>query len=275
MAKFVKILIGTALASAAVSAAFTFMVAPGKASKEKKAPFLNRSFAHRGLHSGDGEIPENSLAAFINAANKGYGIELDVHLTTDNKVIVFHDDDLKRMCGVDKNTFDLSYEEISELRLLNTEHRIPLFKEVLEAYDNSGPIILEIKTSKRKYELCKEVYEILKDYNGDICIESFDPRIVAWWKKNAPEYLRGQLAQQADKYPGIPKVLSFMLSNSLLNFLGRPHFIAYNLGKRPFGTRFSEFMGAMNITWTNRKKEDESNADGIIFENYKPDRFIK
>ena len=66
-----------------------------------------------------------------------------------------------------------------------------------------------------------------------------------------------------------------MLSNSLLNFLGRPHFIAYNLGKRPFGTRFSEFMGAMNITWTNRKKEDESNDDGIIFENYEPDRFIK
>ena len=59
----------------------------------------NRYFAHRGLH-GDG-IPENSLAAFRRACEAGYGIELDVHLTADEKLVVFHDDTLSRMCGTD------------------------------------------------------------------------------------------------------------------------------------------------------------------------------
>ena len=55
-------------------------------------------YAHRGLH-GPG-VPENSLAAFRRAAEAGYGAELDVHLTRDGRLVVIHDGDLERMCGV-------------------------------------------------------------------------------------------------------------------------------------------------------------------------------
>ena len=78
MSKLTGILIGTAVVAGAAAA---FALAPAKADKEKKAPFLGRYYAHRGLHSGDERVPDNSLPAFALAAEKGYGIELDVHIT--------------------------------------------------------------------------------------------------------------------------------------------------------------------------------------------------
>ena len=185
MSKLANVLIGTAVVAGAAAA---FALAPAKADKEKKAPFLGRYYAHRGLHNTDGTAPENSLPAFIAAAEHGYGIELDVHITKDDQIIVFHDDDLLRMCGVDAKTEDFTYAQLQELTLAGTEHRIPLFSEVLEVYAGAGPMVLELKTGPRKYELCEKTYAELKGYVGDVCIESFDPRIVRWWKKNAPEY---------------------------------------------------------------------------------------
>ena len=272
MSKLTNVLLGTAVVA---GAAAVFALAPAKADKEKKAPFLGRYYAHRGLHSGDERVPENSLPAFRLAAERGYGIELDVHITKDDQIIVFHDDDLLRMCGVDAKTEDFTYAELSELRLLGTEHRIPLFAEVLEVYAGAGPMVLELKTGPRKYELCEKTCALLKDYVGDVCIESFDPRIVGWWKKNAPQYLRGQLAQPAEFYEEQSKPLALALAHSLTNFIGRPHFIAYKLGKKPLGTRIAELMGAMRFSWTSKSLGDKKNQDGIIFEQYSPDVFIE
>lgn len=271
MSKLTNVLIGTAVVAGAAAA---FALAPAKADKEKKAPFLGRYYAHRGLHNTDGTAPENSLPAFRLAAEHGYGIELDVHITKDDKIIVFHDDDLLRMCGVDAKTEDFTYAELQQLSLAGTEHRIPLFTEVLEVYAGAGPMVLELKTGPRKYELCEKTYALLQGYVGDVCIESFDPRIVRWWKKNAPEYIRGQLAQPAEFYEEQPKILAFALAHSLTNFMGRPHFIAYKLGKKPLGTRIAELMGAMKFSWTSKNLLDKKAQDGIIFEHYNPDIYL-
>ena len=271
MSKLTNVLIGTAIVAGAAAA---FAIAPAKADKEKKAPFLGRYYAHRGLHNTDGSAPENSLPAFRLAAEHGYGIELDVHITKDDRIIVFHDDDLLRMCGVDAKTEDFTFAELQQLTLAGTEHRIPLFSEVLEVYAGAGPMVLELKTGPRKYELCEKTYAELKGYVGDVCIESFDPRIVRWWKKNAPEYLRGQLAQPAEFYEDQPKPLAFALAHSLTNFMGRPHFIAYKLGKKPLGTRIAELMGAMKFSWTSKSLLDKQAQDGIIFEHYNPDLYL-
>ena len=64
----------------------------------------DKPIAHRGLHGGD--IPENSMPAFERAVDNGYNIELDVHITIDGVVVVFHDDTLTRVCGVDKKIAD-------------------------------------------------------------------------------------------------------------------------------------------------------------------------
>ena len=81
--------------------ALMFAAAPKKASDEEKRKFAGRYYAHRGLHTEDMTVPENSLAAFRQAVEAGYGMELDVQLSKDGRVVVFHDDDLKRACGVD------------------------------------------------------------------------------------------------------------------------------------------------------------------------------
>lgn len=271
MKKAAAVVLGTAVV-AGVAAAFA--VAPAKAGKEEKAPFLGRYYAHRGLHNTDGSAPENSLPAFRLAAERGYGIELDVHITADDRVIVFHDDDLLRMCGVDAKTEDLTYAQLRELTLAGTEHRIPLFSEVLEVYAGAGPMVLEFKTGPRKYELCEKTVELLQDYPGDVCIESFDPRIVGWFKRNAPKYVRGQLAQPAEFYEGYPKVMGVALANCMLNFLGRPHFIAYKLGDKPLGAKAAEAMGAMKFSWTSKSLLDKDVQDGIIFEHYSPDLYL-
>ena len=271
MSKLTGVVVGAAVGAGAA----VFALAPARASKEKKTPFLGRYYAHRGLHNTDGTAPENSLPAFRLAAERGYGIELDVHITKDDQIIVFHDDDLLRMCGVDAKTEDFTYAELQQLTLAGTEHRIPLFTEVLEVYAGAGPMVLELKTGPRKYELCEKTYELLKGYVGDVCIESFDPRIVRWWRLNAPEYIRGQLAQPAEFYPETqPKILSFALAHSLTNFLGRPHFIAYKLGKKPLGTCIAEAMGAMKFSWTSKSLLDKQAQDGIIFEHYSPDIYL-
>ena len=69
-------------------------------------------YSHRGLFTLDGSIPENSLEAFQNSINHGYGIELDVQLSKDGEVYVFHDDDLKRLFGKDIKFSDLMGWEI-------------------------------------------------------------------------------------------------------------------------------------------------------------------
>ena len=109
MSKLTTVLVGTAIVAGAAAA---FAIAPAKADKAKKAPFLGRYYAHRGLHNTDGSAPENSLPAFRLAAEHGYGIELDVHITKDDRIIVFHDDDLLRMCGVDAKTEDFTFAEL-------------------------------------------------------------------------------------------------------------------------------------------------------------------
>jgi len=91
-----------------------YLLAPEKPDAEKTAPFRGRNFAHRGLHTKDGSAPENSLPAFQAASILGFGVELDVHLTADNKVVVFHDDTLERMCGDPRKIEDLTFEELSE-----------------------------------------------------------------------------------------------------------------------------------------------------------------
>lgn len=253
-----------------------WLIAPGRASKEQRAQFTGWNYAHRGLHSEDKSIPENSLAAFRLAAENGYGIELDVHLSADGKVFVFHDDTLDRVCGVSGNVEEKTYEELSALRLCGTEEKIPLFSEVLAAIDGCGPLIVEIKAGKHNEELCRKTYELLKSYKGVYCIESFHPAVVRWFMKNAPEVFRGQLATTPERYgKNLNRFLAFALGNSLSNFSCRPQFIAYDVVERPAPVKAAMRMGAVNIGWTSHDKSCEEGRDGVIFEFYRPEKKYK
>jgi glycerophosphoryl diester phosphodiesterase len=250
-----------------------FVVAPGRATKRQKAPFNGVNFAHRGLHSRDKLVPENSLAAFRLAANAGYGVEMDVHLSKDGQVVVFHDDTLDRVCGVSGRVEDYTFAQLQEFRLCGTEERIPLFSEVLAVIRGRGPIILEIKDYKpNNKELCRKVLDILNDYRGAVCIESFNPLIVAWFRFHAKDILRGQLSMPKKHYKGaVRKPLDFILSHCLMNFVARPQFIAYKIGPQPLSVKLSQWLGAMKVGWTSHEPRNEQGRDAVIFEFYKPE----
>ena len=264
----------TVFPALAVAGGTAFLVAPGHYTKAMKAPFADRNYAHRGLHTKDKSIPENSLGAFQAAVDAGYGIELDVHLTADDQLVVFHDDTLKRVCGVDGRTDDQTLEQLRKLRLHGTEYTIPTLDEVLDVLAGKVPLILEIKRGEKRARnalLCQKIRDRLLRYDGPVCIESFDPSIVTWWRRNAPEVLRGQLSQPPKTYKGSAKwITGFLCGNLLTNVAARPHFIAYKICDKPFTVRLCERMGALRACWTSREWKHEDSNDMVIFERYRP-----
>lgn len=246
---------------------------------ERNAPFVHRNYAHRGLHNNEGGVPENSLAAFALAAEKGYGAELDVQLSRDGQVVVFHDDTLNRVCGVNARVDEYNYSALKEMPLLGTGERIPLFTDVLKTFNGGTerPLIVELKTGPRNEELCRKTFDILKQYSGIYCIESFNPMIVKWFRKHAPQVYRGQLASTMEDYlPGQKKAVAFLLSRCALNFLAKPDFIAYkNIEHRPAGVLRARARGTALFAWTSRKPDkDQKENDSVIFEKYRPDPFF-
>ncbi len=233
--------------------------------------FYGREYAHRGLH-GDG-VPENSMSAFRLAVEAGYGVELDVQMTKDEKLVVFHDAAVKRMTGAEGFLRDKTYEELQELRLAGTQERIPLFRDVLEAL-GSTTLVCEIKPDNgaRNYHFCEMVYNELKEYKGNYCMESFSPFITGWFKRNHPEVIRGQLSCRMGTDSGQGAVARFVLTHMMLNFISRPDFISYNFkdidtwGYRTVKRLYHPFR----IAWTPRGPEEIAKAkqefETIIFE---------
>lgn len=254
---------------------YLFLLAPGRLPKAGGA-LWDTFYAHRGLHSKDRTIPENSLAAFSRAAFEGYGIELDIQLTLDEKVVVFHDDDLKRVCGVDKQLCDCTYEELQAYRLHKTNERIPLFTDVLALIDGRVPIIVELKNSKRNTLLCEKGAKLLDAYKGAYLIESFNPGIVRWFKKHRPGVIRGQLAAGLKDYAPLPTYQGAILTLLLANFAARPHFVAFKHedSHHKLRLRLFSLLGGKLVGWTVRDTDDIGYCarffDVIIFEHFKP-----
>lgn len=198
-------------------------------------------------------------------------MELDVQLSKDGQVVVFHDDTLNRVCGVDSRVDEKTYDELRQMSLCGSTQTIPLFSEVLKTVRGRGPLIVELKNGKRNEELCEKTYALLSKYSGEYCIESFNPFIVRWFKKNAPEVIRGQLANPPKDYNGeVGPITAVILGNCLLNFLSRPQFIAYKITPKPFTVKLCEALGAMKVAWTSHDWVNEKFYDAVIFEFYKP-----
>jgi len=197
--------------------------------KPNITPFIGRYYAHRGLHQSKKTSPENSMAAFKLALDNNYGIELDVQLTKDNVPVVFHDYNLLRLCGVDIKVRDITYKELQKYSLYKSKEKIPTLKSVLELVDGKVPLIIEYKVDGMDTSVCPIANDILKDYYGTYCIESFNPYVLLWYKRYRPNIMRGQLSSHflKEKEDG-NKYLYFLLQNLLLNFMTKPHFIAYS-----------------------------------------------
>lgn len=241
--------------------------------------FMNIHYAHRGLHKDKNIAPENSLAAFELAVKNNYGIELDVQLSKDNVPVVFHDYTLNRVCGIDKLVRDLTFEELKKIKLYGSNQHIPHFQEVLDLINGQVPLIVEYKLPGNDTLVCEIGDEILKDYDGPYCIESFNPLALRWYKKSQPEVVRGQLSTKFAETEDAPqsKVLNFALQNLLLNFLGKPDFIAYNYKFRHLfsfslaRTLYKVPTVAYTIKSNRQIVHGRDKFDLFIFENFIPE----
>ena len=219
-----KIFLILLLVLAGLGLIYLLLIAPRFPRRDMRA-MTGHWYAHRGLWNK--ERPENSLPAFRAAVARGYGIETDVHITRDDRLVIFHDDSLKRMCGDSRRIADCTLEELRSCRLAETECHIPTLDEFLETVAGRVPLLIEIKTDRRVTRLCELLNARLLTYAGPYMIESFDPRAVRWYRKNRPDILRGQLTFGLVKPSELPKTpLLRALASQLPNALGRPDFIA-------------------------------------------------
>lgn len=254
-----------------------YAIAPQLSGRPDFAEFRKYDYAHRGLHNREQGVPENSMRAFELAAGCGFGMEFDLQLTKDNRVVVHHDHSIKRTCGADLLVSDLTWEELQQYRLFGTEQKIPLFSEVLKTVDGRTPLIIELKGYNDVDTLCALSVEVLNGYRGLYCVESFDPRIVRWFREHHPEIVRGQLMEHLTKgKDGLTAAQAFSGRNLMTNFLTRPNFEAYDFHYRKnLSLRTAKrLFGMQEVSWTLRNEQDYQTAkrEGnlCIFENILP-----
>ncbi len=253
----------TLLTLVALALLYLFLAAPN--TRRAVLPDA-RLIAHRGLFDQAAGVPENSLAAFEAACRAGYAIELDVQITGDDVAVVFHDDDIQRLCGVPGDIRQMRFAELKDLRLSGTDHRIPTFSEVLSLVDGRTSLLVELKTNERRQALVAKAIEPLLDYAGAYVVESFDPLILGQLKRVRPEIPRGQLVP-TDRFP---------LNVLALNFISRPDFVAYSKdksGSLPIQIQRHLFKTPLAV-WTLKSyaelEAEKDRAQMLIFDGFRP-----
>lgn len=211
----------------------------------------NLNIAHRGIFNNI-DIPENSLKAFKLAVSKNIPVELDVQLTKDNVLVVFHDDNLYRMTGCNQDLKDMNYQDIKKLFLLNTKEKIPTLKEVLELVNNKVLIDIEIKRTKKINKICQLLLEEITDYKNNVIVKSFDPLIIYKIKKTAPYIIRGLLIK--NRYDN--KLFEKIMRTKFILNICKPNFIAISKSILKNEVYLEKIKNIPIFVWTIENKEE-------------------
>lgn len=236
----------------------------------------NNYIAHRGFHSLDKSIPENSLISFKKAMDYNYSIELDINVTKDGKVVVFHDINLLRMCQVDIKLSDVTYDEIKDFTLLMTDERIPLLSDVLDLVKGKYPLLIELKPKGNNRLLCESFMKTMAAYEGDYAIHSFSPWIVHWFKKNHPHIIRGQITEFFRDDNRMNPIIKYMMKKMVFNIFTKPDFINYGIKDLPnkYATKAYN-KGICLISYCARNELEfkmvKKHYHNAVFEYFQPD----
>ena len=224
--------------------------------------WLNKlPIAHRGLHSNANNIYENTKESFLAAVNENYAIECDVVLSKDHEVVVFHDENLKRLCNLDKNVSSLTMNELRNLKIYESSSNIISLDEMLHIVSAHVPIIIEIKGRFTPF-IEERIQEIIRSYKGPIALKTFNLKSVEWLIKFLPYVYKGLVIDSnTNNFESILDLNIDFVSCDI-------EFIESNLVDR------LKKKGLPIITWTvdNEDKKKKANliADNIIFENIRP-----
>lgn len=237
----------------------------------KDLEFLSRSLiAHRGYYNNKKGIPENSVLAFKKAIDNNYLIELDVRLTKDQKLVVFHDDNLKRVCGVNKRVKDLTYRELLRYNLFDTTLKVPLFSDVIKLVNGRVPILIETKYHNRYGVLEKILINELSNYKGLYAIQSFYPMSLLWLKRNTKDIPIGLLSSNFKN--DLNRLKSIIGKTLILDLFFKTDFISYDVKCLPNNYLSYKRNKKKIVIWTIKNKKDYDLArqytDSLICENF-------
>jgi glycerophosphoryl diester phosphodiesterase len=239
---------------------------------------IERPVAHRGLH-GNGLV-ENTLGAVRAAVEGNYAIEVDLLLSADGEVVVFHDDTLDRLTDATGPVAARTLAELKRIAIRGSDERIPTLQELLATVAGRTPLVLELKSGWEGNDpLAEKTAEILKGYAGPVAAMSFDPRILIALQKYAPGLPRGIVAERYYSDPSwgsLSWVERFRLGNLLHIPQTKPHFVAYYIrdlpAVAPLIARY--ILGMKLLTWTIRTDGDRRKArwwtNQMIFEGFRP-----
>lgn len=243
--------------------------------------FTARPFAHRGLHGTAG--PENSPAAIRAAIARGYGIEIDVQASADNRAMVFHDDALGRLTEATGPVRAKTASELGAIRLKRGSDMIPTLDTVLRIVAGQVPLLIEIKDqsgdmgTNRIGPLEFAVARALKSYTGPVAVMSFNPNAISAFRDAAPQVPRGLVTDNwaREDWPGVPELRRNHL-RGIPDYLPLGcSFISHNAADL-HSPRVAELRadGATILTWTIRSHEAERAArriaHAVTFEGYLP-----
>lgn len=215
----------------------------------------NKIIAHRGLHNN--YIVENTLLAFLKAVEKDYAVELDIRLLKDGTVVVYHDIDLKRLTGINKLIESCTLKDISNIKI-NEKYYIPTLEQVLKLINGKVPIYIDVKGNIGNYKLEEKLLDLLKEYRGEIFIQSFNPKTIRWLRKKEPKYKYGLITLSYPQYNILKKIFIHLQVDFIACYLENVS------NKRLQKLRKNKIL----IGWTIKKQSE--------FEKYDPfvDKFI-
>lgn len=229
---------------------------------------FKNNISHRGLHNSN--FCENSLSAFQNAMNHGFAIELDVQLTKDKQLVVFHDENSFRLTNKSFDIVATTYDELKSLTLLETNDKIPLLSEVLALVKGKVPLLIEIKNNDFTSELEMQLALLLDAYKGEIAVCSFNYESIKWFGEHRPNLLRGLNF-------GDIQTLTVKDFVQFLYYFDRsePNFVSLDYALlESFIVKYCQFFKIPMVCWTIDSEEKKETAlkkvQGIICEKIIP-----
>ncbi|BCP54061.1 glycerophosphoryl diester phosphodiesterase [Kaistia sp. 32K] len=240
-----------------------------------------RPIAHRAYHDPASGRVENTLSAVRAAIDHNFAIEVDLQLTADGEVVVFHDDTVDRLLQASGRVDRMTLTELKATPFKQGSDVVPTLSELLETVAGKVPLVIELKSNwngNRRLEAA--VAPILAAYAGPAAVMSFDPDSMAVMQWLLPEVPRGIVADRytdLEEWGFLPPRARFALRNlSAVPQVGAS-FVSYDLNGLPsFAPSKVRAHGLALITWTVRTREQAAKAklftDQITFEGFDPDQ---
>ena len=228
---------------------------------------IRQPVAHRGLHDGNRATWENTLSAFEAAIAGGFAIECDLQYAADAVPVVFHDDDMERLCRMKGDVRAKSSGELGLLSIGGTKDKVPSLARMLSLVRGRVPIVLELKGREGDDEgFASSVLELVDDYEGPVALMSFDHWLLRDLKHLGATRPVGLTAEGAKPEDFIAHEQAMALGLD---------FISYNIMHLPNDyITLQRSKGLPVITWTVRNAAQQAHsaahAEQITFEGFDP-----